>query len=148
LAGASRRCRPCIFRSRRAAKKVLELSLREALQGGCNYIGTEHVLLALIREGDGVAAQVLRVHLGEQALSRTRQAVLDILQGYQPPAADKPPEQEWPVTMVVGGSGGGAGIINPGRELGNMTVSWRLTAQQARLRRDQLNEVLPDEEST
>lgn len=41
------------------AKKVLELSLREALQLGHNYIGTEHVLLGLIREGEGVAAQVL-----------------------------------------------------------------------------------------
>ena len=41
------------------AKKVLELSLREALQLGHNYIGTEHILLGLIREGDGVAAQIL-----------------------------------------------------------------------------------------
>src|SRR5258708_32468881 len=49
------------------AKKVLELSLREALQLGHNYIGTEHILLALILEGEGVAAQVLvklRAHLG------------------------------------------------------------------------------------
>ena len=45
------------------AKKVLELSLREALQLGHNYIGTEHILLGLIREGEGVAAQVL-VKLG------------------------------------------------------------------------------------
>jgi ATP-dependent Clp protease ATP-binding subunit ClpA len=45
------------------AKKVLELSLREALQLGHNYIGTEHILLGLIREGEGVAAQVL-VRLG------------------------------------------------------------------------------------
>ena len=42
------------------AKKVLELSLREALQLGHNYIGTEHILLGLIREGEGVAAQVLK----------------------------------------------------------------------------------------
>ncbi len=42
------------------AKKVLELSLREALQLGHNYIGTEHILLGLIREGEGVAAQVLQ----------------------------------------------------------------------------------------
>src|SRR5207253_339394 len=41
------------------AKKVLELSLREALQLGHNYIGTEHLLLGLVREGEGVAAQVL-----------------------------------------------------------------------------------------
>ena len=52
------------------AKKVLELSLREALQLGHNYIGTEHILLGLIREGDGVAAQVL-VRLGAD-LSRVR----------------------------------------------------------------------------
>ena len=42
------------------AKKVLELSLREALQLGHSYIGTEHILLGLIREGEGVAAQVLQ----------------------------------------------------------------------------------------
>src|SRR5215472_9054651 len=41
------------------AKKVLELSLREALQLGHNYVGTEHILLGLIREGGGVAAQLL-----------------------------------------------------------------------------------------
>ena len=41
------------------AKKVLELSLREALQMGHNYIGTEHILLGLLREGEGVAARVL-----------------------------------------------------------------------------------------
>src|SRR5476651_1121319 len=41
------------------AKKVLELSLREALQLGHNYIGTEHILLEILREGDGVACQVL-----------------------------------------------------------------------------------------
>jgi hypothetical protein len=61
------------------AKKVLELSLREALQLGHNYIGTEHILLGLIREGEGVAAQVL-VKLGAD-LSRTRQAVLHLLSG-------------------------------------------------------------------
>ena len=46
------------------AKKVLELSLREALQLGHNYIGTEHILLGLIREGEGVAAQVLVKQIG------------------------------------------------------------------------------------
>jgi ATP-dependent Clp protease ATP-binding subunit ClpC len=51
------------------AKKVLELSLREALQLGHNYIGTEHILLGLIREGEGVAAQVL-VKLGADGRSR------------------------------------------------------------------------------
>ena len=75
------------------AKKVLELSLREALQLGHNYIGTEHILLGLIREGEGVAAQVL-VKLGAD-LSRVRQQVIQLLSGYQggsqgkgePPAA-------------------------------------------------------------
>ncbi len=63
------------------AKKVLELSLREALQLGHNYIGTEHILLGLIREGEGVAAQVL-VKLGAD-LSRVRQQVIQLLSGYQ-----------------------------------------------------------------
>ena len=62
------------------AKKVLELSLREALQLGHNYIGTEHVLLGLIREGEGVAAQVL-VKLGAD-LSKVRQEVIQQLSGY------------------------------------------------------------------
>ncbi|WP_457254111.1 ATP-dependent Clp protease ATP-binding subunit [Pedococcus sp. P5_B7] len=63
------------------AKKVLELSLREALQLGHNYIGTEHILLGLIREGEGVAAQVL-VKLGAD-LNRVRQQVIQLISGYQ-----------------------------------------------------------------
>ena len=63
------------------AKKVLELSLREAQQLGHDYIGTEHILLGLIREGDGVAAQVL-VNLGSD-LNRARQQVIQLLHGYQ-----------------------------------------------------------------
>jgi ATP-dependent Clp protease ATP-binding subunit ClpC len=63
------------------AKKVLELSLREALQLGHNYIGTEHMLLGLVREGEGVAAQVL-VSLGAD-LPRVRQQVIQLLSGYQ-----------------------------------------------------------------
>src|SRR5690554_7438092 len=63
------------------AKKVLELSLREALQLGHNYIGTEHILLGLIREGEGVAAQVLN-KLGAD-LNRVRQQVIQLLSGYQ-----------------------------------------------------------------
>ncbi|GAA1174610.1 ATP-dependent Clp protease ATP-binding subunit [Ornithinimicrobium humiphilum] len=63
------------------AKKVLELSLREGLQLGHNYIGTEHLLLGLIREGEGVAAQVL-VKLGAD-LNRVRQQVIQLLSGYQ-----------------------------------------------------------------
>ena len=63
------------------AKKVLELSLREALQLSHDYIGTEHILLGLIREGDGVAAQVL-VMLGCD-LNRTRRQVIQMLHGQQ-----------------------------------------------------------------
>jgi ATP-dependent Clp protease ATP-binding subunit ClpC len=63
------------------AKKVLELANREARALGHNYIGTEHILLGLIREGDGVAAQVL-VKLGAD-LNRVRQQVIQLLHGYQ-----------------------------------------------------------------
>jgi len=63
------------------AKKVLEMSLREAKQLGHSYIGTEHILLGLVREGEGVAAQVL-VKLGAD-LGRVRQAVVQLLHGDQ-----------------------------------------------------------------
>jgi ATP-dependent Clp protease ATP-binding subunit ClpC len=63
------------------AKKVLEYSLREGLQLGHTYIGTEHILLGLIREGEGVAAQVL-VKLGAD-LNKVRQQVIQLLAGYQ-----------------------------------------------------------------
>ena len=69
------------------AKKVLELSLREALQLGHSYIGTEHMLLGLVREGEGVAAQVL-VSLGAD-LARVRQQVIQLLSGYQSPSGGK-----------------------------------------------------------
>src|SRR5690348_8987066 len=62
------------------AKKVLELSLREALQLGHNYIGTEHILLGLIREGEGVAAQVLQ-QLGAD-LDHVREKVIELLASY------------------------------------------------------------------
>jgi ATP-dependent Clp protease ATP-binding subunit ClpA len=62
------------------AKKVLELSLRETLELGHNYLGTEHILLGLIREGEGVAAQVL-AKLGA-SLDRVRQQVIQLLSGY------------------------------------------------------------------
>ena len=78
----------------RRAKKVLELSLRESLQLGHNYIGTEHILLGLIREGDGVAAQVL-VKLGAD-LNRVRQQVIQLLHGYR----GKEPEEGAAVTQV------------------------------------------------
>jgi ATP-dependent Clp protease ATP-binding subunit ClpC len=84
------------------AKKVLELSLREALQLGHNYIGTEHILLGLIREGEGVAAQVL-VKLGAD-LNRVRQQVIQLLSGYQgkePAAAGGPQQEGTPAGSVV-----------------------------------------------
>ncbi|THJ65147.1 ATP-dependent Clp protease ATP-binding subunit [Arthrobacter echini] len=84
------------------AKKVLELSLREALQLGHNYIGTEHILLGLIREGEGVAAQVL-VKLGAD-LNRVRQQVIQLLSGYQgkePAAAGGPAQEGTPAGSVV-----------------------------------------------
>src|SRR5216110_2297883 len=83
------------------AKKVLELSLREALQLGHNYIGTEHILLGLIREGEGVAAQVL-VKLGAD-LNRVRQQVIQLLHGYQgkEPAASGAPSESAPSTSLV-----------------------------------------------
>src|SRR5881296_3030772 len=83
------------------AKKVLELSLREALQLGHNYIGTEHILLGLIREGEGVAAQVL-VKLGAD-LNRVRQQVIQLLHGYQgkEPASAGGPAESAPSTSLV-----------------------------------------------
>ena len=70
------------------AKKVLELALREALGLHHNYIGTEHILLGLIHEGDGVAAQILAEHAAN--LTVVREAVLELLKGYQ-----APPGRRW-----------------------------------------------------
>ncbi len=81
------------------AKKVLELSLREALQLGHNYIGTEHILLGLIREGEGVAAQVLQ-KLGAD-LNRVRQQVIQLLQGYAGKGEGQPGEQSPQGSMVL-----------------------------------------------
>ena len=83
------------------AKKVLELSLREALQLGHNYIGTEHILLGLIREGEGVAAQVL-VKLGAD-LNRVRQQVIQLLSGFQgkETAAAGAPQEGAPSSSLV-----------------------------------------------
>ncbi len=63
------------------AKRVFELSFREALQLGHNYIGTEHLLLGLLKEGDGVAAQVLHKLNADPA--KIRKAAMQLLQGYQ-----------------------------------------------------------------
>jgi ATP-dependent Clp protease ATP-binding subunit ClpC len=70
------------------AKKVLELALREALQLGHNYIGTEHILLGLIREGEGVAAEVLQRRGAE--LARVRETVVELLPGSSESAGRSP----------------------------------------------------------
>ena len=83
------------------AKTVLELSLREALQLGHNYIGTEHILLGLIREGEGVASQVLTT-LGAD-LSTVRKHVIQLLSGYGGPAST----ERVPAGGMRRGTGGG-----------------------------------------
>jgi hypothetical protein len=91
------------------AKKVLELSLREALALSHNYIGTEHILLGLIREGEGVAAQVL-IELGG-SLDRVRQQVIQILadasqlQAEQVGGTQSRISQQQAMAMVAGGPG-------------------------------------------
>jgi len=92
------------------AKKVLELSLREALELGHNYIGTEHILLGLLREGQGVGAQVL-VKLGAD-LSGVRQVVVQLLAGSagavpaeQGPFGQVRLSQRAAAAMVAGGPG-------------------------------------------
>ena len=59
------------------AKKTLQLALREAVQLQHNYIGTEHILLGLVREGEGVGAQIVTAHGGD--LDKIREAVIEIL---------------------------------------------------------------------
>jgi hypothetical protein len=88
------------------AKKVMDLSMREALQLGHSYIGTEHILLGLVREGEGVGAQVL-VSLGVD-LPRVRQQVIRVLSGYQggePVGVD-------PIPLAAGGSTSVAGVVS------------------------------------
>ena len=82
------------------AKRVFELSLREALQLGHNYIGTEHLLLGLLKEGEGVAAQVLTKQGAD--LAQVRQTVIQMLSGYQ--RGDE--EGRESVGAGVGGTGG------------------------------------------
>ena len=72
------------------AKKTLELSLREALSIKHNYIGTEHILLGLIREGEGVAAQILRDHAD---LLEIRAAVLNAVSATDPGEAGEGAEE-------------------------------------------------------
>ena len=100
------------------AKKVLELSLREALQLGHNYIGTEHILLGLLREGEGVATQVL-VKLGAD-LGKVRQQVIQLLSGYQGPATkgDAPSSSSGGGSKEEAGDKGGSQILDQfGRNL-------------------------------
>ena len=72
------------------AKKVLEYALREALELQHNYIGTEHIVLGLLREGDGVGAKVIRAHVPDPAAVRVRMAVLDLI-----PAAKPDTRRRW-----------------------------------------------------
>jgi ATP-dependent Clp protease ATP-binding subunit ClpC len=98
------------------AKKVLELSLREALQLGHNYIGTEHMLLGLVREGEGVAAQVL-VSLGAD-LSRVRQQVIQLLSGYVGESGSAPKAGTAPNPEQGGAATSGSPVLDQfGRNL-------------------------------
>lgn len=83
------------------AKKVLELALREALQLGHNYVGTEHILLGLLREGEGVGAQVLQKF--DITLNQARQATIEILSGYKVESSYEPPlaQTEVPITVQL-----------------------------------------------
>ncbi|MCJ7859060.1 ATP-dependent Clp protease ATP-binding subunit [Corynebacterium kalidii] len=100
------------------AKKVLELALREALQLGHKYIGTEHILLGLIREGEGVAAQVL-VKLGAD-LSRVRQQVIQLLSGYEGTEPEAAPDE--PATAGVGSSSDSASAGKPGQKSNSLVL--------------------------
>jgi ATP-dependent Clp protease ATP-binding subunit ClpA len=104
------------------AKKVLELSLREALQLGHDYIGSEHILLGLIREGEGVAATVL-VTLGAD-LSRVRQQVIQMQAGHSGPALSA---LQLRSTALLEGSGGPH--LPPPDEV---TESWRYVERLVR----------------
>ena len=98
------------------AKKVLELSLREALQLGHNYIGTEHILLGLIREGEGVAAQVL-VKLGAD-LARVREQVIQLLSAYGGVSGSSQSEKAGAATGGGGDSSSGSHVLDQfGRNL-------------------------------
>jgi ATP-dependent Clp protease ATP-binding subunit ClpA len=80
------------------SKKVLELALRESLQLGHGHVGTEHILLGLIREGDGVAAQVL-VRLGADP-NRVRQRVIELAGGQRPQSVRRVSREAAPVIWV------------------------------------------------
>jgi ATP-dependent Clp protease ATP-binding subunit ClpC len=100
------------------AKKVLELALREALSLGHNYIGTEHILLGLVRENEGVAARIL---LDFDADAETiRESVLQGMRRAPPPTVSSTPWQDWLQwrSMLTG-----AGLLALGIRIGR--VIWR-----------------------
>ncbi len=107
------------------SKKVLELSLREARGLGSDYIGTEHVLLALLREGDGVGAQIL-VGAGVD-LNRARQQVINLLRGGREDDAPLPSVPVPPLTVSAPPPG-------PGLESRLASFAARLSAIELRLR--------------
>ncbi len=104
------------------AKKVLELSLREALKLSHNYIGTEHILLGLVREGEGVAAQILTEHAGD--LTTVRQAVIDLLTAAE--SSEGPQGRRWlrrrNVPLVAGEPGEAGESGEPGEPAGMATT--------------------------
>src|SRR5262247_80707 len=81
------------------ARRVVVLAQEEARMLNHNYIGTEHILLGLIREGEGVAAQVLQ-KLGAD-LNRVRQQVIQLLSGYTAKGEGQPGEQQPQGSMVL-----------------------------------------------
>jgi ATP-dependent Clp protease ATP-binding subunit ClpC len=120
------------------AKKVMELSLREALQLGHNYIGTEHLLLGLVREGQGVAAQVLQKE--GALLERVREEVLRVL-AERPEVAEQvagsdveAPEVEAPELLIA------AGVLY--ERMVPTDDELRLRLDRALLRLDELHEEL------
>jgi ATP-dependent Clp protease ATP-binding subunit ClpC len=117
------------------AKKVLELSLRESQQLGHDYIGTEHILLGLIREGEGVAAQVL-VSLGAD-LDRVRQQVLQLLGGREE-AGESAAGGRWEAEGGLAGSESEVRIVGSPAQLAEIlarlrSIDIRLTAVQRHL---------------
>lgn len=110
------------------AKKVLELSLREGLQMGHKYIGTEFLLLGLIREGDGVAAQVL-TKLGAD-LPRVRQQVIQLLSGYEGGQQEGGGDSNQAPGPIGAGAGPGAGAGGRGGSGGSGERSNSLVLDQ------------------
>jgi Clp amino terminal domain, pathogenicity island component/UvrB/uvrC motif len=120
------------------AKKVLELSLREAHQLGHDYIGTEHILLGLIREGEGIAAQVL-VRLGAD-LNRVRQQVIRLLHGHQgkePASSLDAPRGPWRGRDVLPGAADVESRLSAiEHRVGSGPATADLDEQLAQVRRD------------